>query len=174
MTVEQVRALPDPPGGHYELRHGELVFVSGPKFRHWDIQDRLLDLLKPLAKGYGRVGAEFGFRPRAEHEYWQADVAFISAEHLTSIDPNDNLYGAPDVVIEVISPSNTIAEMDDRESICLENGCLEFWIVDPKRRTVKVTNREFVTVKYCEGDQIPMALFGNTMLSVDAIFETPK
>jgi Uma2 family endonuclease len=57
MTVEQVRALPDPPGGHYELHHGELVFVSGPKFRHRDIQDRLLDLLKPLAKGYGRVGA---------------------------------------------------------------------------------------------------------------------
>lgn len=174
MTVEQVRALPDPPGGHYELHHGELVFVSGPKFRHWDIQDRLLDLLKPLAKGYGRVGAEFGFRPLAEHEYWQADVAFISAQRLTSIDPSDNLYGAPDIVIEVISPSNTIAEMDDRESICLENGCLEFWIVDPKRRTVKVTTRLSVTIKYSEGDQIPLPILGNATLSVAEIFATPK
>lgn len=172
MTVEQVRALPDPPGGHYELHHGELVFVSGPKYRHWDIQDRLLDLLKPLAKGHGRVGAEFGFRPRPEHEFWQADVAFISAKRLAAVDPNDNLYGAPDIVIEVISPSNTIAQMEDRKSICLENGGLEFWVVDPKRRTVKITKRDSNLVKYSAGDEIPLPLLGGAKVAVTAIFET--
>jgi Uma2 family endonuclease len=172
MTVERFRALPDPPGGHYELHHGELVFVSGPKYRHWDIQDRLLDLLKPLAKGYGRLGAEFGFRPLAEHEYWQADVAFISAKRIAAVDPNDNLYGAPDIVIGVISPSNTIAQMDERKSLCLDNGGQEFWVVDPKRNTVRVSKPNEVPKTYRVGDQIPLPLFGDARISVDAIFES--
>jgi len=50
----------------------------------------------------------------------------------------------------------------------------EFWIVDPKRRTVKVTTRLSVTIKYSEGDQIPLPILGNATLSVAEIFATPK
>jgi len=49
------------------------------------------------------------------------------------------LHGAPDLVIEILSPSNTVAEMYEREELCLENGAQEFWVVDIDRRGVKVT-----------------------------------
>ena len=42
-------------------------------------------------------------------------------------------------VVEVLSLSNTVDEINDRMAICLENGCSSFWIVDPKRQRVSVT-----------------------------------
>ena len=54
---------------------------------------------------------EFAFRALPEHELRVADVAFVSRERLNNTDPDDNLHGAPDVVVEVFSPSNTVAEI---------------------------------------------------------------
>jgi Uma2 family endonuclease len=169
--VEQVRALPEPPGGRYELHHGELVVVSFPKRRHWKVQQRLVELLKAAAGNRGAVGPEYPFRPLPEYEFWGADVAFVTQERDDQTDLDENLLGVPELVIEILSPSNTVAEMNDKKSTCLENGCVEFWVVDPKRRTVEITDREFVTVMHREGDEIPLALFGDAKVSVAEIFD---
>jgi len=171
MTVEQVRALPDPPGGRYELHHGELVKVSFPKRRHWRVQQRLVELLKAAAGNRGVVGPEFPFRPLPEYEFWGADVALVTHERDDRTDLDENLLGVPEVVIEILSPSNTVAEMNDKKATCLENGCVEFWLVDPKRRTVEITDRKFATVMYREGDQIPLAVLGDVKMSVAEIFD---
>ena len=126
MTVEQYSALPDPEGGRYELRHGVPVKVSFPSREHWEIQQRLTDQLEPLANGCGRTGPEFAFRPLPEYELWGADVAFVSQARYDVTAPGDYLHGAPELVIEVLSPSNTVSEMSEREAMCLANGCLEF------------------------------------------------
>jgi len=56
--------------------------------------------------------------------------------------------------------------------MCLDNDCVEFWVVDPKRRTVRVTKRNLVIAKYCDGDEIPLPLLGDARISVDTIFES--
>jgi Uma2 family endonuclease len=170
MTVEQYSALPDPNGGRYELRHGVLVEVSFPKRRQWDIQRRLTGLLTPLAAGRGPVGMEFPFRPLPEYELWAADVAFVTQSRFDACPDNDWLPGAPELVIEVLSPSNTVSEINDREAICLENGCLEFWVVDPKRKTVKVSTPDRKTITYIESDEIPLTLPAAGQLAVSQIF----
>ncbi len=76
--------------------------------------------------------------------------------------------GAPDLVIEVLSPSNTASEMLDKEQICLDNGAREFWVVDPIRRQVKVSGSDGRAATYKAGQSIPL-LFGGTLL-VDLIF----
>ena len=53
---------------------------------------------------------------------------------------------APDLVIEVLSPSNTMDEVLDRQNICLKNGCIAFWTVDPKRKSVMVTTADGKTI----------------------------
>jgi Uma2 family endonuclease len=107
-----------------------------------------------------------------EYEFWVADVAFMSHEQLVRINPDDNLFGVPEIVIEVLSPSNTTTQMDERKSICLDNGGREFWVVDPKRNTVKVSKPNEVPKTYRAGDQIPLPLLGGATISVDAIFES--
>ena len=171
MTVEQFRSLPKDQGPLYhELRHGELVAVTRPKLKHHLIQDRLVQLLKPAAQSAGHVSMEFAFRALPEHELRVADVAFVSRERLDHTDPDDNLHGAPDVVVEVLSPSNTVAEIYDKEKLCLENGAREFWVVDPDRRQVKVSTPDGRTTTYHAGQQIPLPLFGAAKIPVDAIF----
>src|SRR5262249_19788850 len=120
MTVEEFRNLPEDRGPVYhELRHGELVAVTRPKVKHFRIQRNLRRLLEPLAEREDVVELEVAFRPLPEHEVWCADVAYVSGERFRQTDPEDNIRGAPELVVEVLSPSNTVAEIYDKEQTCL-------------------------------------------------------
>lgn len=169
MTVEEFRQLPETGPFYYELRHGELVQVTRPKKKHHDIQRRLRRLLEGPAAGAGIVDTEWAFRALSEHEMRVADVAFVSQDRWEQIDDEDNLHGAPELVIEVLSPSNTINEILDKEKLCLENGCLEFWVVDPVHRQVKISTPDGVTKTYREDQEIPLRLFPGS-LAVGSIF----
>lgn len=171
MTVKEFRKLPEDSGPVYhELRNGELVAVTRPKFKHMLIQRNLRELFEKAA-GPGRfVEIEVAFRALPEHELRVADVAFISPERVAQVDPEDNLCGAPDLVVEVLSSSNTAAEIYDKEKICLENGAQEFWVVDPDGRQVKVSTPDGRTLTYRSGQEVPLVLFGNATVAVDAIF----
>ena len=172
MTVEEFGKLPDDDGpAYHELRHGEVVAVTRPKYQHQSIQRRLRRQLENLASEGGVVDTEFPYRPQPEHELWVADVAYVSAERERRIDPNGYLEGAPDLVIEVLSPSNSAAEMNDKEQLCLENGAKEFWVVDADRRRVKVSTPDGYTRTWKSGQEIPLPLFGNHALAVDSIFD---
>ena len=170
LTVEDFRALSEDKGPVYhELRHGEVVAVVRPKLKHSLIQRTLRRLLEELPAPDSYVETEVAFRPLPEFELWVADVAYRSAERFLQADQEDNFQGAPEVIIEVLSPSNTVDEMNERERICLESGAREFWVVDSKRRQVKVSTPDGHTVTWRAGQNIPLPLFGGAKLPVDSI-----
>jgi len=78
------------------------------------------------------------FRAVPQFDLRVADVGFVSQERWSAIDLEDNVRGAPDLVIEVKSESNTWPELRERASLCLGNGCRDFWIVEGKARTITV------------------------------------
>jgi Uma2 family endonuclease len=171
MTVEEFASLPEPTDGTYlELHYGEVVRLTFPKREHNDLQHRLYELLKPIAKGLGQVRIELAFRAKPEYDLRAADIAFISNERYRAIRPTEYLMGAPDLVIEVASPSNTWTELEEKKELCLANGCREFWIVEPKFRSVQVSTRETVK-RYKDGDSIPLSLFPAQGVAVSEIFE---
>jgi Uma2 family endonuclease len=170
MTVEEFAALPETGPFHSELHNGELVQVPVPNHEHYCIQRRVRRLLEAAAGESGVVDTELAFRALPEYEYRIADVAYVSQERWDQIDPESNLRGAPDLVIEVLSPSNTAAEMAEKEKLCLENGSKEFWVLYPKLRQVKVSTPDGITTTYREGQEIPLRLFGGATLKVSAIF----
>jgi Uma2 family endonuclease len=174
MTVEQFRSLPETRGDfYYELHHGELVKMTRPKPKHWLIQQRITRAFLALADPKSVVGPEFAFRALPEYELRCADVAYLSAVRVAGWDIEDDFPGAPDIVVEVLSPSNTASEVIDKETLCLENGCLEFWVIDPTRKTVKVSKPDQAGKTFRRGDKIPLPLLGGATFPVDAIFETP-
>jgi Uma2 family endonuclease len=169
MTFAEFEQLPNTPEGFpFELRHGELVKVAPPKIEHSRVQWQLRRLLENAAGNSGIVDKEIGFRALPEHEFRIADIAFVSKARWESA--KGYLFGVPEMVIEVLSPSNTAAEMLDREKLCLENGCQEFWLVDIERRQVKVSTPDGHTITYRAGQEIPLPLLDGGRLSVDAIF----
>ena len=170
LTVEEFRKLPEDSGAVYhELWHGEIVTVTRPKLKHSLIQRSLRRHLEHLAEPGSLVDVEIAFRPLQEHELWVADVAYLSAGRFKQADPEDYIHGAPDIVVEVLSPSNTVAEIYDKEKLCLENGAKQFWVVDPDRRQVKVSTPDGRTLTYRAGQEIPLDLFAANFV-VDDIF----
>ena len=137
LTVEEYERIPDPPGGRYELHHGEAVFVTYPVWQHKVLQRRLRKLLESMAEPQGFVvDSEYPYRPLPENEVWGADVACVreSRDRVAKW-----LEGSPEFVIEVQSASNTKAELHDKAMTTLAGaGSSEFWIVDPAARTVTV------------------------------------
>ena len=170
ITVAQFRQLPEDGELAYELQHGEVIAVTRPRAGHSKLQLRLMRLLEPRLRAFGEVTMEFPYRPLAEFELRAADVAAISRTRWEAIDPNDNLRGAPELVIEVKSPSNTKAQLQELVTICLANGALECWIVDSEKKTVTVIRRDGSTSVYGRGHRIPLAAFGARRLPVETIF----
>ena len=168
MTFAEFETLPDPCGGRYELRHGEPVFVAPPIHDHYQVQQRLRRLLERAAGDAGEVGTEMGFRPLPEHEYWYADVAFLSRKRWDETPPKGNIEGAPELVVEVLSPSNTAAGIRDKKKLCLENGSVEFWVVVIDLGEVEVSTPDGRAITYKSAQEIP--LFFGERLSVGAIF----
>ena len=170
MTFAEAENLPDPQQGHYELHHGALVEVSIPKANHYIIQLQIQSLLVQSAGDSGKVGIEFGFRALPEYEYRRADVAYLAMSRFKSVDPKGYFEGAPDLVIEVLSPSNTATEIRDKKKLCLENGSREFWTVDIDHREVEVSTPDGHAVTYTVGQQIPLFFAPGAYIPVDAIF----
>jgi Uma2 family endonuclease len=171
MTVEEFLQLPETGPFYYELRHGEPVQVTRPILKHTRGQKTLERLLEFHAANGFVVIIEFPFRALPEHDLRVADVAAISTVRFDQADREAVFRGAPELVIEILSPSNTVAEMNDKEQLCLGNGCREFWVVDMDLRQVKISTPDGVTRTFRAGQQIPLDLFGTGALKVDAIFE---
>jgi len=170
MTIEQFWELPETHPFYYELHHGELVQVCRPKFGHTSIQMQLLKELLKRAGSNMSVGMEVPFRALPQYEFRVADVAMVSRDRMKQTDPEDVLQGAPELVVEVLSPSNTMSEINDREKLCLENGSREFWIVDPDLCQVKVSRPDGITTTFRAGQEISLAAFDASPLKVDEIF----
>jgi Uma2 family endonuclease len=85
-------------------------------------------------------------------------------------DPEDNLHGAPDLGIEVKSPSNTPRRLQEFASLCLANGAIEFWIVDRILKLITVVQRDGSRRVYGAGEEISLAAFGGGSLSAAAVF----
>jgi Uma2 family endonuclease len=146
-TVEEFLRLPEPKAGHYELHHGEVVLIAPPKWGHEEVQERVRELLKRSIGDRGTVRVEMAFRPGPEFEVWRADVGVVGKERADRTGRDEYLQGAPDLVVEVLSATNTAQEINDKMAVCLEHGCSSFWVIDDNLKEVKVTDGD-ITRRY--------------------------
>ncbi len=171
ITIAEYEKIPNPDGGHYQLQDGELIFVPYPRPLHRQIQMAIFIALHRLIGGFGFGCVELGFRPTPEYNEWAADVAFVARERWQATDKQKTMVGAPDLIIEVMSASNTVLDMNRREAVCLANGSRQFWLVDPEMQIVRVSiSGDNKVLTYRAGDDIDLADFGGGKLSVAEIF----
>jgi Uma2 family endonuclease len=169
MTFEEFAKLPEPQGFRYELHHGELVEMPFPKMTHSRVLRRLRLLIEGAATGLGVVESEFGF-VSVEDDYRRSDIMFVPQIRWDLKTEDDYFHGAPDLVVEILSRSNTMAEMRDKRKICLSNGAIEFWLVDPEQREVEVYRADRELTTYRAGQQIPLFFADGATIPLNAIF----
>src|SRR5258708_9318720 len=169
LTVEEFAKIPDPRGGRYELHHGECVLVPLPVIEHAYIGRQLWRMLDRICVGW-YVDKEFAFRPLPEYEVWVADVGMVTEQRWRATQRRGWLSGSPDLVAEVLSPSNTVQEINDKRQICFQGGCQEFWVLDPKLKTIEVSTPDGQARTYTVNDEIPLDRFAAGKLSVAEVF----
>jgi Uma2 family endonuclease len=138
LTLEEYEALPEDPYFRDEVSRGRLVREPRPGYRHGSVVARIAHLLSSYVDahpGTGRVVAESGFILEDTPLTLRGpDVAFVRAERDT---PQKSFFrGWPDIAIEVVSPSNTAAELQEKVLEFLDAGTALVWVVYPDTRIV--------------------------------------
>ena len=138
MTYEDVWALPD-DGTRYELIDGELIALTSASHVHQELAFRLAILLRAFVapRKLGWVIIPPYDVLLAIGTLFQPDVLYVSAERDSIRRPN-HTEGAPDLVVEVISPSSK--SMDERRKFTAytQYGVREYWLVDPEAMTFRL------------------------------------
>jgi Uma2 family endonuclease len=165
----------------YEILDGVRVWMTNPSRVHQRIEFRLMQILEAfeVASGRGRmIHAPCDVLIRHDPlRTRQPDVLFISHERLAQCPPPDDpapLPVGPELVVEILSPSETsrtVAEkLDDYRSV----GVQEVWIVDPVAQTVELvrlteTGSETASMKG-RGEEVASEALPGLVASVDRIF----
>lgn len=144
MTAEELFEMPD-DDYRYELIKGELIKMSPSGVKHGKFTAKLATILSNYVnpRQLGIVcGAETGFILARNPDTVRApDVAFISQERLPPEgEPTGFATFAPDLAVEVVSPSDRYEEIQEKIADYFHAGIRMVWIVDPKNRTVAVHN----------------------------------
>jgi Uma2 family endonuclease len=142
MTLEEYYAY-HPDDRRYELQAGFILAEPHPGFDHGWITSKIDWLLqshvRPRELGIVLVGEAGYLLARRPPTVRIPDVSFVSQErggqHVGSSKP---FPGAPDLAVEVLSPSNRPAEIHAKVADYLAAGCPLIWLVDPETRSVTV------------------------------------
>jgi Uma2 family endonuclease len=130
---------------HCELVEGRLVMMSPAGFDHGRFASRIVAALENhvAPRGLGIVTtAEAGFQLGRDPDTVRApDVAFVRADRIPPGGVKGFFQGAPDLAVEVTSPSDRRADLAAKVQDWLRGGCATVWIVNPDDRTVTMHRR---------------------------------
>jgi Uma2 family endonuclease len=137
-TYEDYKLLPEDK--RYEIIEGELLVTPAPNTRHQKILLRLVLKLGTWAQDQG-VGTVL-YAPTdvilSDENVVQPDILFVVKEREGIVDPNGGINGAPDLVVEALSPSTASRDQVLKRKLYSKYGVREYWIVDPVAHSIEV------------------------------------
>lgn len=179
LTYEDLLRLPE-DGLRHELLAGEHVVTPAPSPRHQTVLANLNRILDGFVRER-RLGRVY-FAPvdilLSDEDVVEPDLLFVGVAHLGIIGER-NLRGAPDLLVEVLSPTTRRRDELVKRDRYERNGVPEYWIVDPEAETVKVYRRPAAGEPYGrplllaarDGEALESALLPGLRIEVAAIFE---
>jgi Uma2 family endonuclease len=172
LTYADYEKIP-PDGFRHEIIEGEELMTPAPNPSH---QTALLNIARVLAdhakaRKVGRVFVAPTDVVLSEHDIVEPDVFFIAEARAGIIGPK-YIEGAPDLVVEVISPSTASHDRGAKRALYDRAGVREYWIVDLPARTVEIL--EFGSPRrtrvYQEGQSFETAVLPGLTVRVDDLF----
>ncbi len=145
LTLDDYFDLPDRPGVDFEMLDGEVVEMATPSFAHNEIMIRCGSFLSALCKNRFpnlRVSGHTSFA-LSERTVQAPDVVLLDQQSLETAESyRGALRCAPDLAIEIISPHETSAHVDDKVGNYLEAGTKTVWVLWPRRRHALAYHRD--------------------------------
>ena len=130
-TADDYKTLPE-TGPRYQLLDGDLIHMSpAPSIPHQEAVGFLFSRLLTCAVDgrLGRVIASPVDVHLSEHDVVQPDILFVSKERDDRI-VHDGVHGAPDLIVEVLSPSTRDLDLGAKRILYARHGVIEYWVMD--------------------------------------------
>ena len=149
-TADELFRLPD-DGFRYELVKGEVRRMPPAGSEHGAVAVNAAIVIGQFVRAHSLgvvFGAETGFKIASDPDTVRApDLAFVRRERIPAGGiPKEFWPGAPDLAVEVISPSDTYTEVEEKVNDWLDAGTRLVLVLNPRTRTVAVyTSRTNVT-----------------------------
>lgn len=171
LTLEEFLARPETKP-YSEYIDGEVVRKAMPNRKHARLQKWLLLVLEQylVMTGLGEIYPEFRcvFRQPGRRRALVPDLSYVARERIT-----DDLFqeGPPDLVVEVLSPEDRPGRVADKVRFYLENGVRLVWVVDGRRREIRVSSPDAETRVLRPGDLLDGGdVLRGFSLAVDELF----
>lgn len=164
-TVEDYFALPDTC--RVELIDGVIYNMTAPSYRHQGVGGELFFQFKKYIME--NKGECFPFMSPMNVQLDADDKTMVQPDLIVTCRRDkiqDNVYmGAPDFVIEVLSPSNTLKEQNLKYHKYQNAGVREYWVVDSRKKLVTVHDfeHERKPVVYTFQDRVPVRIYGGEL-----------
>ncbi len=138
-TVDEYLSIPE-TGPRYQLIDGDLLLMTpAPTYWHQDFIAELLAILRRFVmdRRLGRVVCSPIDVYLSRHDVLQPDIAFVSNARADRIH-DDGIHGAPDLVVEALSPSTRALDLGAKRVLYARHGAIEYWIADLDLRSIAV------------------------------------
>jgi Uma2 family endonuclease len=178
-TYEDYRRLPD-DGWIYEVIEGELHMSPPPIPIHQENSGNLYVAFHNYAKKHD-AGKVYDAPIEVILADWanpvQPDILFITKERLHIV-KRGRIEGAPDIIVEVLSPSNWLTDRREKFTIYAKAGVREYWIVNPGARTIELfvlrEDRYALIGKYGVGEMVHSEVLPGFEVKVEDICPEQK
>ena len=130
----------------YEMINGKIYMMSRPNMNHITISGNILGIFKNFLKGktykvYSKPDVFFD-----DENNFIPDIVVLCDKGKKKYKA---IYGAPDLVIEILSPSTGVKDLGEKKDVYCKTGVKEYWIVDPESKRI--------IVYYLSGDSFKLS-----------------
>jgi Uma2 family endonuclease len=140
LTADDLARMPDDASVQIELDEGELITMAPPGFEHGGHEVQIVLLLAQHVREnkLGKVVCgDTGFR-LSDRTVLAPDVAFVRRHRVEAVRSKSFANGAPDLAVEIFSPSDGVRQSTRKVKQYLAAGCHTVWVVYPKSKKVVV------------------------------------
>jgi len=176
MTADEFRHLPEGPP-YFQPIKGELFMSPAPRWQHQQIALNIASAIREHLRSHpvGKVTIAPSDVELGSTEVYEPDVYFVSNKR-AGIFTEQGATGAPDLAIEVLSPSTARLDRVPKREGYAAAGVKELWFVEPRQQKIEIYNlqgNELTLVRLAgTGDTIGTPLIPELTLDVREIFES--
>lgn len=138
LTYADLERTPE-DGRRYELYDGEVFVVPSPLPKHQVVQQHITEMLCRYAREQGGFAVSSPIDiVFSEFDVLQPDVVYFSPDRARLVDLNRVIRDAPDLCVEVLSPSTAATDRGKKMQVFARFGVREYWIVDPAAESIEL------------------------------------
>jgi Uma2 family endonuclease len=176
-TYADYKAWELKPGERYEIIYGEAYAMSAPNAAHQEILTELLKQFAVFLTGKPCKVYPAPYDVRLFYEEDESDDTVVQPDLTVICDPEkrgpEGCRGAPDLVAEILSPSNTAIEMQRKFNLYHTAGVREYWVLDKEAKTLTVyifDGEKLISRTYGEKDKAPVSVLNGLSIELAPVF----